>query len=244
MDICLFLCTKHGRSKIRVNLDNILKRLDVHCICKEDELKKLWPAKSRNSFVLCLNGVDDPDKILDIMNSHFANIGDKMASQLAPPADIGLDIEANDVDGAFFLTEVNESVVSELLKELKPSKSCGIDGLTARLLKDCKLHIVPPILHIFNLSLSTSVFPSAWKTSLVTPLFKIGKRDDANNYRPISLLSLISKLFKRIVDTQLYEFCRSHQILCDNQAEFRKGHSRSSCLLDFLDGIYTDIENQ
>ncbi len=69
---------------------------------------------------------------------------------------------------------MDESVVKNLLKELKPSRSCGLDGLTACLLKDSKYHIVTPLLHIFNLSIVNCVFPDSWKTSVVTPLFKDG----------------------------------------------------------------------
>ena len=150
----------------------------------------------------------------------------------------------NDVNmgNRFSLSEVNEADVIDSLKELKPSKSCRIDGLTARLLKDCKLHIVSPLLNIFNLSIRRSFFPDTWKTSVVTPLYKDGKWDEANNYRPISLLSLMSKLLERIVHTQLYDYCSRNNILSSEQAGFRKGHSTSSCLLHFLDGIFMDID--
>ncbi len=98
-------------------------------------------------------------------------------------------------------------------------------------------------MHIFNQSISINIFPESWKTSLVSPLFKEGSRNDPNNYRPISLLSLISKLLERIVHDQIYSYYRQVDFFCDNQLGFRKGHSTSSCLIDLLDGIYNDVDN-
>ena len=122
------------------------------------------------------------------MNNYFANIGEQLAGNLPLPVGVDIDFEDATINEGLEFSEVNKAVVTELLKELKPSKSCGIDRLTARLLKECKIHIVAPLLHNFNLSITHSVFPDTWKTSVVTPFFKDGKRDEANNYRPISIL--------------------------------------------------------
>ncbi len=81
--------------------------------------------------------------------------------------------------GDLTFTEVSIQEVSTLLKDLKPSKSCGIDGLTARLIRDCGDFITPVLADIFNLSLKSSIFPDTWKTSMVTALFKEGKRNKA-----------------------------------------------------------------
>ena len=83
--------------------------------------------------------------------------------------------------------------VKKHLNNLKASKTCGLDGITACLIKDCGDAIVAPLLHIFNLSISENKFPSAWKTSFATPLFKESYCEDPNTYRPITLLALISK---------------------------------------------------
>ena len=141
-----------------------------------------------------------------------------------------------------FFKMVMPDEVDELLSALKPSKSCGMDGLTARLLPDCGKSIVLPLTHIFNLSLSHSVFLTYWKTSTVTPFFKDGSRDEPGNYQPIRLLSLVSMMLERIFHTRLYECLQREQFLCKNQAGFRKGYSTSSCLLHFLDGIFMDID--
>ena len=103
--------------------------------------------------------------------------------------------------------------------------------------------LVEVVTSIIDLSISTNIFPSTWKITSVTPIFKSGDHDDPNNYRPISLLSIISKLTERVVHDQVYAFLRSNSFFNDAQSGFRKGHSTTTCLLDFLDGIYNDIEN-
>ncbi len=142
----------------------------------------------------------------------------------------------------FNLTETNVSLVTEQVAKLSPSKACGLDGLTARLIKDAGPTLIPVITSIINLSITTNTFPATWKIASVTPIYKSGSHDDPNNYRPISLLPIISKITERIVHDQVYAFLRSNRFFNEAQSGFRKGHSAITCLLDFLDGIHDDIE--
>ena len=96
--------------------------------------------------------------------------------------------------------------------------------------------------HIFNVSMSTSVFPKLWKTAVVCPLYKEGDRESSNNYRPISLLPLCSKLLERLVHDRIYRHLRLTNFLTDAQSGFRKGHSTTTCLIDFLDVIFKEID--
>ena len=73
----------------------------------------------------------------------------------------------------------------EELRKLKLTKATGLDGLTARLLKDAAQAIARPITYLVNLTISSGVIPSEWKDARVTPIFKSGKKNDENNYRPI-----------------------------------------------------------
>ncbi len=86
-----------------------------------------------------------------------------------------------------------------LMQELNPSKSGGMDGVTARLLKDAGDTIIPSLTHIYNLSITKKYFPTDWKLASVSPLFIEGDCNSSNNYRPISLLSIISKISEKIV---------------------------------------------
>ena len=93
-------------------------------------------------------------------------------------------------------------MVEQLLK-LDPHKSAGLDNLDPLFLKLAARIISAPITSMFNLSLQTSEFPSDWKTAAVVPLFKGGDKLDLNCYRPISILPCLSKVFEKLVNTQL-----------------------------------------
>ena len=74
---------------------------------------------------------------------------------------------------------------------------------------------------LFNKSLLSGVFPDDWKCARVTPLFKQGEASDLNNYRPISVISVIAKVFERIVCDQLYNFLSDEDIISTHQWGFR-----------------------
>ena len=105
------------------------------------------------------------------------------------------------------------------MNRLNKSKAAGLDKISARLIRECADLICIPIRDIFNQSVSQGIFPDDWKCAKVTPLFKQGDRDDLNNYRPISVISVMAKVFKRIVYDQLYAYLEEHNIICKiNQA--------------------------
>ena len=108
----------------------------------------------------------------------------------------------------------NEEEVYQLLSSLDVTKANGPDGISARTLKHTATSITPSITKLFNLSLRTGHIPSEWKQSLVVPIPK-SKNDKGspNNYRPISLLSVLSKLLERHVHKILAEhLCTNHPL--------------------------------
>ena len=102
------------------------------------------------------------------------------------------------------------------------NKSAPINTYSARIIKAVK-HIISPVLsHIINKSLQQGHFPSCLKLARVIPLHKGGRKDDTNNYRPISILPIFSKIFERVVYNQLYGFLEKYNILSPDQYGFRK----------------------
>ena len=115
--------------------------------------------------------------------------------------------------------------------KLKPKKAAGLDRIPQKLVKDSAVIITPFLNHIFNISLSEGKFPDDWKKARVSPIFKSGSRDECDNYRPISILSSISKIFEKIVFDQLSQYLTTNEILTDYQSGFRKGYSTCSSSL-------------
>ena len=128
---------------------------------------------------------------------------------------------------------------------MKVGKASGLDNIPVRLLKDSAVIIAKHLARIINASLQQGKVPSAWKCAGVIPLFKKGSALNMDNYRPISVLPVISKLLEREVHNQLTKYLREHKILSPYQYGFRKLHSTDSefATLAFADTIRRNIDN-
>lgn len=107
----------------------------------------------------------------------------------------------NEADTLFLPSRFDSDDLILASKKIRPNLTAGSDCIPGLLVRDCIGALVRPLLHIFNLILSTGKFPECWKTSRIVPVFKAGERADVSNYRPIALLCNFSKLF---------EFCVHH----------------------------------
>ena len=130
---------------------------------------------------------------------------------------------------------VSTEDVNSVLSTLSTDKATGPDEISARLLKECANEIAPSLTALFNKSLSLGKVPQEWKEANVTPIHKKEDIRDVRNYRPISLLSLVSKLLERVIHIHVSEFV--HSSLNEQQHGFRK---RRSCTTQLL-GVFHDV---
>ena len=130
---------------------------------------------------------------------------------------------------------VRTEEISYILSNLSTKKATGPDEISARMLKECSNEIAPSLTALFNKSLTLSKVPQEWKEANVVPVPKKGDVDLISNYRPISLLSLVSKLLEQIVHVHVSEFVESS--LSNLQHGFRK---RRSCVTQLL-GVLHDV---
>ena len=117
-------------------------------------------------------------------------------------------------------------------------------GLNAKLLKVGADFISDSLTHILNLSLCTQQLPDDWKKARVTPIYKgSGKYDDGNNFRPISVISYVSKIMERGVQTQFLEYLMIHKFISVDQSAYIKHHSTLTSLHKVIDDFYDAIDN-
>ena len=117
-------------------------------------------------------------------------------------------------DGTIFsIPEISKEYIEKFLKHIDVSKATGCDNIGQRLLKIAAPHIAESITYICNQSIKTSHFPEKWKEAKVTPLHKGGPKEDINNYRPISILPVISKLLEKHIHDSLMAFLTEFQLL-------------------------------
>ena len=132
----------------------------------------------------------------------------------------------------FQLQAVHPDVVSKVIKNMKSSKSCGIDYIDSYIIKLACEELTPGITHIVNLSISSKNFPSMWKKSKVIPLLKKDDPTITKNYRPVSLLPITSKILERVVYNQLIAYLENNKILNPSHHGFRRNHSTVTALLE------------
>ena len=133
------------------------------------------------------------------------------------------------------VAEVTVAEVEKLLRNIDPSKSTGSDGIPGIVLKQSATVLAPSLQRIFNISLRTGHVPRLFKVSRVSPLYKGGDRSSATNYRPVSLLPIVSRLLEFFVKTFLSKHLVDHNLLPASQFVYRKNHSTEDALVYAVD---------
>ena len=119
------------------------------------------------------------------------------------------------------------------LQEVNVAKATGHDNIPNKILKIAAPVISLSLADLFNLSITTNTFPDDWKVAKVFPLYKSGERNDANNFRPISVLPTITRGFERLVYEQMYAYFTENNLIQPRQSGFRSlHHSTVTALLD------------
>ena len=132
--------------------------------------------------------------------------------------------------------------IADIVSNLKNSSSSGYDNIPIKLIKYCNNELAPVIAHINNQSLIDRIFPTSLKIARVVPIFKNGNASTVSNYRPISILSVFSKVFEKIVHTRLEKYLLENAILHSNQFGFRSRLSTCMALLELMNKLTASID--
>ncbi len=144
----------------------------------------------------------------------------------------------------FDFQEVDESSVLRELAALKTNKATGLDQINAKLLKDSASTIVFGLTKIINASLFSQTFPDIWKKGKIIPLYKSNDPTSPNNYRPITILPILSKIMERIVHHQVYEYLQEHNLITSEQFGFRPNLSTNIALTQLTEEILQNLDNK
>jgi hypothetical protein len=131
--------------------------------------------------------------------------------------------------------EIKEKDVDDILKCINVNKAYGPDNISPRLIKEARPSIVKILTRIFNKSLHLAKFPKIWKCANVLPIFKKAEAFIATNYRPVSLLSILAKVFEKIVFKYLFNYFRDHFLISVWQSGFLPGSSTITQLTEIYD---------
>ena len=170
-------------------------------------------------------------------NIHFARAGQLIADNIPPssrsPESYLEPCRAPELS----LDHVSQGEVANVIQAFQPKASTDIDGISIKLLKKVAIEISTPLAHVFRLSLEQGIFPDRLKKSRIVPIHKAGSRASCDNYRPIALLSSISKILEKIVATRLVNHLETNKLINKNQYGFQRGRNTEQNLIQLINYI-------
>lgn len=249
------------RNKL-TNLIRVSKK-NYYCNLLDDQkhnLKQTWKILNgllgrdrKKPFPDCfnINGTVSSDfkTIANGFNNFFINIGPRLSNDI-PHMNVSPNHFLNNIPSplnSIFLAPTDLNEVINICASLRTGASPGYDDIKPDVVKVVKHLIAYPLVHIFNLSISTGIVPDQLKFAKVVPIYKSGDSDLCNNYRPISVLPVFSKVFERIIHKRLYNFITHYGLLHPSQFGFRNNYSSYMAVVSHLDkgnhtaGIFLDL---
>lgn len=216
----------------------------------QNDHKKVWETinyltsrkQTRSSVkeILINNKILVGTELVDEMNRHFTSIGTSTgknaSSNNCMPA--GNQIES------IMLFPTTPTEIDKIIGSLKNDVAAGDDEIKVLPIKYTANIIGPILSHIINMMLECGNFPDELKIAKVTPVYKGGGVTSINNYRPISVLPVFSKIFERVINDRITVFFKKYHIITPAQYGFKKEKSAESALIDIKDKIAENIENK
>ena len=193
---------------------------------------------------------DDNSKILsginayNYLNNYLISVPAELSENFGNDPWVPLDAATLGNEFSFNFNPINRNSIATLIKEINIHKSSAIPRLSTRLLKDAFEVLCDEICCLFNRSLTTAKFPDSWCLGSITPLPKTGNLLNANNWRPISQIPLIGKLFEIVVNSQLQSYLYQNNILNKHQYGFTKYKSTSHAVFKLVTDLYDNIDKK
>ena len=195
-----------------------------------------------NRFLVGELYINDPKEIANAFNSYFINIGPSVASHIVTDVSYKDYLSENHAT-TMKMKFVKEEAVDSIINKLKNKTSRGIDRISNQILKIAKAELLRPLTFLINQMIHTGTYPQQLKIAKVTPIFKANDKKHFSNYRPISLLPSISKIFESVIYQQLMKYLLENKLLSSQQYGFRANHSTELAALNLIDRLTYDLDN-
>ena len=190
--------------------------------------------------------VNKPGDIASCMNEFFIdkikNLQNRLPSNLGDPLEYARQLMSSRTS-ILTLKPVYPEEVGKIVRSLNNSNSTGLDNIDIGILKLILEDILPSLTRIINLSLNSSTFPDSWKKAKVIPLLKKGDPLDPKNYRPVALLSVMSKVLEKVIFMQVMDYLENHAILHPSHHGSRPKHSTCTAIIEMHSSWIEAIEN-
>ena len=200
--------------------------------------------KSKNQIVSIMDGdteVTDDHEIANKFADYFSNIGahlenDLHQNELSPTANIDRNPHS------FYLFPVTSNECSTVISNLKLTRT-NSNQISVSIFKSVKDIVCVPMMKLINSSFHYGIFPSSMKLARVTPIFKKQDPKLCSNYRPISSLPFLSKVYERLIANRIISFFNKHSLFSEKQYGFLKGRSTQEAVMNFTENVYDALDS-
>ena len=171
-------------------------------------------------------------------NTFFATVGLEIQKKLNIKEH---KTDFSNIQGFNFQPEKTENII-KLINRIKPNVAVGYDNINSKIIKDCKEVIAPWLTEIINIGYEKNTFPDSMKIANIKPIYKENNKELITNYRPISILPIISKIIERSSTDQLVNHLETNNLISKCQHAYRRGHSTQTCLIEIVNELYRNID--
>ena len=211
--------------------------------------------KTLNSLIRCKNAskdvtlnhngssISDPSIIAEVNNNYFSNIASNLDHNI-PHSNISpLNILVAPVENSFFCPPSDSEEIDNLIR-MQKKKSTDLMNIPVFIYKILASLISHTVSMLFNNPLSEGIFPECFKMVKIIPIFKSGDSNSLANYRPISMLPFLSKMFEKLVCARRDSYLKSNNILRKNLFGFCKNSNTSDAIIEFIDYVYSSLDKK
>ena len=230
----------HYRSFFTDNSNNIKKTWN--------EINKILNRKRKTQLNLHLNIngtlTTDKTKISNTFNQYFVNVADNLSKKIPLTNNKYQDYLKNPNKCSFFIKETTPHEINLIIQSLKSSNTTDIFGISTKFVKIASTAIEAILASIYNKSINEGIFPDAMKLAKILPIHKGDSKFIVSNYRPISLLPILSKIFEKLMYNRLIEFINKNNILTPNQFGFQKNKSTEMAVNTIINNVINSFEKK
>ena len=201
---------------------------------------------STNAMCLNVDGtiISDPFEVGNKFNTFYTTVPQKLVDQMKQPKNKYIDYLKNPTNNSCYLNPTTPNEIEQLIQKLDCSKSSDIFDISIKIVKLSSAYISPILSNIFNKSFLDGIFPQKLKYAFVLPLHKCGSKLLLTNYRPISILPILSKILEQLMQFRLVKYLEEQNIIYEHQFGFQRNKSTSLAILDVHAKIIEAIENK
>lgn len=254
------LPTRNNRDLLKFEVDNMILSYRQGVFndmidASKNKTKTVWriidsarnKCVSREGFILYEGDreISDAKILCDFFGRYFSSVAQGLVVGRFPPASLSVECSttSKNISNSMFFHPVTPEEVERIIASLPSRSSAGWDDIPARVVKQSAPYICDILADSINYSVSNGSFPDKLKMGLTIPIFKKGDRGLVDNYRPITMLSVFSKIFEKAVYTRLVNFIEDHSLFTECQHGFRPRRSTTTAICSIVQSISERLDN-